>query len=188
MKLRHRIVLIFLPMLLVPFVAVTILQVDRTMEVMIASLRAAGELVTGQVFEQIRTDLNNSAGNPAQTLSSDPLLTVLLRSSEAFGPGVVYSRIETLDGRAIAGSAAAGPATPSSFDELESKAGSRWPWAPIAAVWGGRTYEMSREVELGNKHFAVIRVGLSTALLAAEAHRSVNYMIGIGVAGIALAF
>ena len=34
MKLRHRIVLIFLPMLLVPFVAVTILQVDRTMQVM----------------------------------------------------------------------------------------------------------------------------------------------------------
>src|SRR6266446_3696714 len=104
MKLRERLALSFLPLLVVPFVAVTILQVDRTMHVMAASLVQTSTLVVGQIFEQIRTDLNSSPVNPAAALRDDPLLASLLRSSQAFGRGVVYSAVETIDGHLIAGS------------------------------------------------------------------------------------
>jgi signal transduction histidine kinase len=187
MRLRQRLTLTFLLMLVVPFVAVTILQVDRTMNVMVADFAQTGDLVIGQIFEQIRTDLNRSQPNPIGALRADPLLAVLLRSSQAFGRGVVYSRVETLDGQAIAGSAGNDTTPPASFAELQREAGSWWPWAPIAAVWGARTYEVSSVVNVSGRPLAVIRIGLSTALIAAEARRSVNYIIGVGLAGIALA-
>ncbi|MBV8054494.1 MAG: PAS domain-containing protein [Deltaproteobacteria bacterium] len=46
---------------------------------------------------------------------------------------------------------------------------------------------MSRVVNLGGRPLAVIRIGLSTALIDSEARRSLNYIIGVGAAGVVLA-
>jgi signal transduction histidine kinase len=184
MRLRQRLALGFLLLLVVPFVAVTILQVDRTINVMVSDLERTGDLLIGQIFEQIRTDLNGVRSDPVAALRADSQLTALMRSSLAFGPGVVYARLETLDGQTIAGS---GAAEPPSFAVLKREAASWWPSAPLAAVWGNRTYEMSRVVNLGVRPLAVIRIGLSTALIGTEARRSVNYIISVGMAGVLLA-
>jgi signal transduction histidine kinase len=187
MRLRQRLGLAFLLLLVVPFVAVTILQVDRTINVMVSDLEWTGTLLIGQIFEQIRTDLNGARPDPVAALRADSLLTALVRSSLAFGPGVVYARLETLDGQTITGLGIASATEPRSFAALKHEAASWWPSAPIAAVWGKRTYEMSRVVNLGDRPLAVIRIGLSTALIDSEARRSVDYIISVGAAGVLLA-
>jgi signal transduction histidine kinase/HAMP domain-containing protein len=187
MRLRQRLELIFLLLLVVPFVAVTILQVDRTISVMVDDLERAGNLLTAQIFEQIRTDLNHSQPDPIAALHADTVLAGALGSSLAFGPGVVYARVETPDGRVVSGSGIASPSNPRSFADLQREAASWWPSAPIAAVWGKHTYEMSRVVNLGDKPLAVIRIGLSTALIDTEARHAVNYTIAVGAAGVLLA-
>ncbi len=186
MRLRQRLEIIFLLLLVVPFVAVTVLQVDRTISVMVLDLQRTGDLVIGQIFEQIRADLNHPEQDPIAAMRADPLLKSFLGSSLAFAPGVVYARVETPDGHIISGPETANPEPPS-FAVLLREAGSWWPSAPIAAVWGNRTYEMSKPVNLGDKPLAVIRIGLSTALIDAEARHAVNYTIAVGAAGVLLA-
>ncbi|MBV8771529.1 MAG: PAS domain-containing protein [Deltaproteobacteria bacterium] len=187
MRLRQRLELIFLLLLVVPFVAVTILQVDRNISVMVVDLERAGDLLIGQIFEQIRTDLNHSQADPIAALRTDAVLGRALGSSLAFGPGVVYARLETPDGQLISGSGIANTSKPRTFADLQREAASWWPSAPIAAVWGKRTYEMSHVVNLGGKPLAVIRIGLSTALIDTEARHAVNYTIAVGAAGVLLA-
>ncbi len=187
MRLYQRLELGFLLLLVVPFMAVTILQVDRTINVMVLDLERTGSLLIGQVFEQIRTDLSVTWPDPVAALRADPLLAALMRSSLAFAPGVVYVRLETLDGHVIAGQGADSVSEPLSFAVLKHEAASWWPSAPLAAVWGKRTYEMSQVVNLRDRPLAVIRIGLSTALIDTEARRSVYYTIGVGACGVLLA-
>ncbi|MBV8056255.1 MAG: hypothetical protein JO071_13555, partial [Deltaproteobacteria bacterium] len=131
MRLRQRLELGFLLLLVVPFVAVTILQVDRTINLMVLDLEQTGSLLIGQIFEQIRTDLNSARPDPIAALRADSLLMTLVQSSLAFGPGVVYARLETLDGQTIIGSGITSAPEPPSFATLMREAASWWPSAPI---------------------------------------------------------
>jgi signal transduction histidine kinase len=187
MRLRQRLELGLLLILVVPFVAVTILQVDRTISVMVSDLEGTGNLLIGQIFEQITVDLQSARSDPVVALRADSPLNALMRSSWAFAHGVVYVRLETLDGKTILGSGTSSAIGTPSFPLLKRDAASWWPSAPITAVWGKRTYEMSKVVSLSDRPLAVIKVGLSTSLIDEEARRSVNYIIGVGAAGVLLA-
>ena len=187
MRLHQRLAFGFLLLLVVPFVAVTILQVDRTISLMISDLEQTGILVIRQIFEQIKIDLKSAPADPLAALRADSALTTLVRSSVEFGPDMVYARLETPDGNKIADLGTAGASAPPSFVVLKREAASWWPSAPIAAVWGNRTYEMSQVVNLGPMPLVVIRIGLSAALIDAEARRSVNYIIIVGAVGVLLA-
>jgi signal transduction histidine kinase len=187
MRLHRRLELGFLLLLVVPFVAVTILQVDRTINVMVSDLEGTGNLLIEQIFEQIKSDLKSVQPDPVAALRTDSSLTALIGSSSAFALGVVYARLETLNGQTIVGLGSASATEPPGFAVLKREAASWWPSAPIAAVWGKRTYEMSQAVNLSGRPLAVIKIGLSTALIDAEARRSVNYIISVGAAGVLLA-
>jgi signal transduction histidine kinase len=187
MRLRQRLGFTFLLLVVVPFVAATILQVDRTINVMVSDLERTGELLIGQIYEHIRTQLNGSQPDPVAALRADSLLVTLVHASLAFGQGVVYARLETLNGQTIASVGTGNATEPPPFAELKREGASWWPSAPIAAVWGNRTYEMSRVVNLADKPLAVIRIGLSTTLIDTEARRSVNYTVAVGAAGVLLA-
>src|SRR6516225_3846582 len=187
MRLRHRFEFTFLLLLVVPFVAVTILQVDRTINVMVSELEQTGNLLIEQIFGQIKADLKSAPPDPLAALGADSSMSELLSSSSAFAPGVVYARLETLSGRTITGLGTSSAIAPPSFGALKREAASWWPWAPFAAVWGRRTYEMSRLVNLNGKPLGVIRVGLSTTLIDSEARRSVYYIGLVGAAGVLLA-
>ena len=187
MRLRHRFEFTFLLLLVVPFVAVTILQVDRTINVMVSELEQTGNLLIEQIFGQIKADLKSAPPDPLAALGADSSMSELLSSSSAFAPGVVYARLETLSGRTITGLGTSSAIAPPSFGALKREAASWWPWTPFAAVWGRRTYEMSRLVNLNGKPLGVIRVGLSTTLIDSEARRSVYYIGLVGAAGVLLA-
>jgi signal transduction histidine kinase len=190
MELRTKLATIFLVLLVLPFIAVSAFQIDRTMRVMVDDLADSGRLIANQAFEQIRDALAHSQGDPIAALRSDPPLLALLDSSQAFGTGVVYARVEAIDGTPIVAahsepSVAAVVDTPP-FDALLAELSSWWPINRIRAVWGAHTYEISRVVKVNGHPLAVIRVGLSTALIAAEARRSVEDILGAGAAGVIL--
>lgn len=190
MELRGKLATIFLVLLVLPFVAVSAFQIDRTMQVMVNDLAYSGGLIANQAFEQIREALAHSQGDPIAAMRSDAPLFALLDSSQAFGTGVVYARVEAIDGTPIVAahaepSVATVAATPP-FDALRAELSSWWPINRIRAVWGTHTYEISRVVKVNGNPLAVIRVGLSTALIAAEARRSVEDILAAGTAGVIL--
>jgi signal transduction histidine kinase len=187
MDLRARLAIIFFVLLLLPFVAVSAFQIDRTMRVMVDDLGESGELVANQAFEEIRRDLPHPGGDPVAAIHADASLQALLDSSQAFGSGVVYALVDGIDGKPIAASQSA-PAAASAppFSVLRQKLTSWWPPTRFVAVWGDHTYEISRLVKVGDHPLANIRVGLSTALIAAEARRSVDDILAAGAVGIVL--
>ena len=193
MGLRTKIAAIFVPLLVIAVLAVSATEADHAVGVMVASLGDSGNLLVNETFEQIRTALDQSKGDPEDpktVLSQDPGLAALLSSSRAFGKGVVYAKVVTSKGDPIAGTggdAVSAPA-PRPFEELR-RAASRWsPFARIRPLWGEHVYEISSPVEINQKPFALIKVGLSTALIATEVRHAVANVlfIGIAVLGISL--
>ncbi|HUY19375.1 MAG TPA: ATP-binding protein [Candidatus Binataceae bacterium] len=188
MGLRVKFAIIFLVLLIVPVSVVSAIEIDRRMAVMVDDLADSGSLIINQAFEQIRSLLASAPDDPAAALAHSAALRGFLFSSQAFGKGVVYVRIDTPAGAAIVGGT--GTATPAvegsappvePFSVLEDRVSTWWPFSRLAAMLEQQTYQMSRDVQLNNQPFAVIKVGLSTALLANEVRRSVNNIIAVSL-------
>ena len=179
MDLRAKLAIALLLLLVVPFVVVTTVQVDRTMTVMAGDLADSGNVLINQTFEQIRTALSVQNGDPVTLLRGDLRLQSFLWSSRAFGKGVVYVRVEKLDGTPII-SAAEGAVTGSAppFSLLETDLESWWPPTKLRALWEKRTYELSRTIDFSARPGAVIRVGLSTALIGDERGAAFDCSVG----------
>lgn len=173
MGLRGKIAAIFVPLLVAAVLAVSATEINHAMRVMVDDLGDSGTVLINETFEQIRSALSNGRGDPVAMLRSDRALAAFLASSNAFGKGVVYVLVETLDGAPIAGTPPADAVDARPFAQL-SEAASRWsPLARIRPLWGEHVYEISAPVEIDHKPFALIKVGLSTALIASEVHRAV---------------
>jgi signal transduction histidine kinase len=184
MGLRTKIAAIFVPLLVIAVLAVSATEADHAVGVMVASLGDSGNLLVNQTFEQIRTALEHSQGDPVERLRQDKGLAALLSSSRAFGKGVVYARVVTLNGDLVAGTSgdAVSAAPPRPFLDLR-RAASRWsPLARIRPLWGEHVYEISSPVEINQQPFALIKVGLSTALIATEVRHAVANVLFIAVA------
>src|SRR5258706_8405727 len=124
MGLRTKIAAIFVPLLLLAVLAVSATQANHAVGVMVDSLGNSGNVLINQTFEQIRTALAHSQGDPVAILREDRSLTALLSSSRAFGKGVVYARVETPNGALVAGTSgdAVSAVAPRPFAELQSAA------------------------------------------------------------------
>jgi signal transduction histidine kinase len=189
MGLRTKIAAIFVPLLVLAVLAVSTTEANHAVGMMVRDLGDSGNVLVNETFEQIRTALEHSRGDPIQALHQDESLSALLSSSRAFGKGVVYARVVTLDGKLVAGTAsngAADPAPPRPFSELRDAA-FRWsPLARIRPLWGEHVYEISAPVEINQRPFALIQVGLSTALIANEVRRAVANVVFVAVVVIAM--
>jgi len=183
MGLRTKIAAIFVPLLLLAVLAVSATEADHAVGVMVQDLGDSGRVLINQTFEQIRTALEHSQGDPVAALRADPALVALLSSSRAFGKGVVYARVVTVTGEPIAGSSGepVNEPPPRPFKELE-RAASLWsPLRRIRPLWGEHVYELSSPVEINQRPFAIIKVGLSTALISSEVRRAVSNVAFIAV-------
>ncbi len=179
MGLRAKIAAIFVPLLVAAVLAVSATEINHAMRVMVDDLGDSGRVLVNQTFEQIRTALTNQRGDPLATLRADRALAAFLASSNAFGKGVIYVRVETMAGGLIAGALPADGIKPRPFEQL-SLAAARWsPLARIRPLWGEHVYEISAPVEIDHQPFALIKVGLSTALIAAEVQRDVGNVLVI---------
>ena len=183
MGLRTKIAAIFVPLLVLAVLAVSAMEANHAVGLMVESLGDSGHVLVNETFEQIRAALEHGQGDPLTVLRQDNSLAALLASSRAFGKGVVYARVETPDGALVAGTAGdtVGTALPLPFAQLQ-RAAARWsPLARIRPLWGEHVYEMSSPVEINKRPFALIKVGLSTALIASEVRRAVSNVIFIAV-------
>lgn len=175
MGLRTKIAAIFVPLLLLAVLAVSATEANHAVGVMVEDLGDSGNVLVNETFEQIRTALALWQGDPVVALRQDKSLAALLSSSSAFGKGVVYARVVTLNGDLVAGSGgdAVSGALPRPFAELK-RAASRWsPFVRLRPLWGEHIYEISAPVEINRRPFALIKVGLSTALITTEVRRAV---------------
>jgi signal transduction histidine kinase len=186
MGLRTKIAAIFVPLLVLAVLAVSATELNHATRVMVDSLGDSGSMLVNQTFEQIRAALEHGQGDPAASLRQDRSLIAFLASSSAFGKGVVYARVVTLNGDLVAGPGgdAINAPSPRPFAELQQAAAQWSPLARIRPFWGDRVYEISSPVEINQQPFALIKVGLSTALIAAEVHRAVANVLFIAAAAI----
>jgi signal transduction histidine kinase len=181
MGLRTKIAAIFVPLLLLAVLAVSATEANHAVRMMVQDLGDSGRVLINQTFEQIRTALEHSQGDPVTALRRDASLAALLSSSRAFGKGVVYARVVTVNGEMIAGSSgeAVYDAPPEPFTQLQDAA-SRWsPLGRIRPLWGEHVYELSSPVEINQRPFAIIKVGLSTALISSEVRRAASNVMFI---------
>lgn len=190
MGLRGKLALVFAAFLILAVVAISALEFERTVRSTVSNLGDSGNSLINQTFEQMRAALGQLHGDPTQILRNDDAISVSLKSAQAFTKGVVYARIEAPDASVIVGTpvTAADPsAEVRGFDELMADTNAWWPLSQFRPLWGGRIYEISRPVELNGKPFAVIRVGLSTALIEQELLTSFKGIATIALIGIVLA-
>ncbi len=188
MGLRTKIAAIFVPLLVLAVLAVSATEANHAVGVMVESLGDSGKVLVDETFEQIRTALEHSQGDPVAILRQDKSLAALLASSRAFGKGVVYARVVTLNGELVAGTSGdpVSDAPPRPFVELQ-RAASRWsPLQRIRPLWGEHIYEISTQVEINRQPFALIKVGLSTALIATEVRHAVGNVVFIAAAVLAM--
>ena len=184
MGLSTKIAAIFVPLLVLAVLAVSVTEIDHATRVLVDSLGDSGNVLVNETFEQIRTALQNTQGDPVECLRKDPSLAAFLSSSGAFGKAIAYVRVVTLNGEMVAGTSgdAVKGRPPRPFEDLQ-RASLQWsPLARIRPLWGEHLYEISSPVEINRRPFALIKVGLSTALVAAEVHHAVANVLMIAAA------
>jgi signal transduction histidine kinase len=189
MGFRGKLALAFAALLIVAVTAISALEFERTVRMMVSNLGDSGVSLANQIFEQMRFALGRPQANPIQVLRNDPAISSSLRSAQAFTKGVVYARIEGADGILIAGTPLGAtdaiPVRP--FEQLSGQVGGWWPMGQLRSLWGERTYEISRPIEMNGKPFAVIKVGLSTALIEREVRSTIKGIATVAVIGVLLA-
>ena len=102
MPLRTKLTVTFFVLLLAPIVALSVFSLDRAVGLMVDNLGASADLMSRQVFEEMRIALDQKKGAPPEdAFRNDQSITMLLRSIQAFGPAIVRARIVAPDGRIV---------------------------------------------------------------------------------------
>jgi signal transduction histidine kinase len=190
MGLRSKLAASFLLLLIATVVAIGAIQIDRTADLMIDQLAKSGDLLAGQVSAQIRADLESTDSGRANALGNDEALLTLLTSYREFSDSVVYARVERPDGTLIA--SAPPPEAPSvrprvlAFDTLSIRKMSWFDLARVFFVQSDTVYQLSRPIEYRNAPVANIKIGLSTALAAAELRRAARMVVAFAAIAVAL--
>src|SRR5579871_851991 len=128
----------------------------------------SGNVVTAEIFEQVRTALSGAPKDPITALRTDSRLHSFIQSVSAFGTGIVFIGIDGANGEGIIKEhqGAPVPADVPSIDVLRGAAQLPLPFQLMRDLWREHNYVVQRPVLINNRPFAVIRVGVSTALLA----------------------
>jgi signal transduction histidine kinase/HAMP domain-containing protein len=192
MDLRAKLAIVFLGILALPLLVVSLVEVDHSMATMVDELADSGSRLADLTFEQIRSALaKTTSSNPSDlenALRQYPPLAAFLSSSQAFGKGVVYARVVGMNGKPIVSTETIGGSseTPPRLRKLRARVASWWPWIRIGALWTQDTYEVERQVDVDHQPFATIRIGLSTELISAEAHREIEEIVTATIVGVVL--
>ena len=141
-----------------------------TFKVVVDGVVESSDLMTSQVYEQVRTTLERAQGDQTAALQNDDALRELLGSMQAFGAAVVIARITDSSGKILvaANDGSEGQQQPDlpSLAELEKKTSRWWPFAVLRAFSGTDLYAATRPFEVNGKPFGTIYIAVTTALLA----------------------
>jgi len=191
MRLNAKLASSFLLLLTVAIIAVSAIEADRTLDLMVGELATSGDLIAKQIFEQMRATLGRSNGeDPTALLRHDPSLQTLLDSSLAFGQTTVTIRVIDANGNVIVAAADApvqSKSRPLAPIERVQRAAASWvPLRLVPELWKDQVYGISRPVEINGKLFATIEVGVSSALIGNKVHRMARATVVVATAAILL--
>jgi signal transduction histidine kinase/HAMP domain-containing protein len=190
MGLRSKLAASFLLLLIATVVAIGAIQIDRTASLMIDQLAKSGTLLAGQVSAQIHTILASTNNDPTSALRNDGALRTLLASYREFSDSVVYARLESPEGTLIASAppheAASVRPRVLAFDTLNVEKMSWFDLARVFFVQNNTVYQFSRSIEYHGAPVATVKIGLSTALVAAELRHSARMVVASAAIAVAL--
>ena len=182
MPLRAKLATTFFVLLLAPIVVLSVISLDRTVRIMVDDLEMSADLMSRQVFEQMRTAVAQRNGQSAETiLKGDESIRTLLRSIQAFGPAIVSARIIAADHTiVVAASSEAGTQVQTQyppFSELKNRLARWWPLSMVPLLAGQAIYEVTRPVLSDGKPFQTISIDVTTDLIREQIERQVMVMI-----------
>ncbi|HUY28544.1 MAG TPA: ATP-binding protein [Candidatus Binataceae bacterium] len=174
-RLRARFLIAFLLLQLLPTIAIAMFSLSYTIKNVIDAIADSGNLMTEQIYEQIRTTLEVSHTDPAAALRGDDALKSLLASTQAFGSAVVGASVLDAHDRVMVApdDTSAGRREPlaPSIRALQDRLSSWWPFTALEALRAAREYSITRPIEIAGKPFASISVTITTALIAGRMRR-----------------
>jgi two-component system sensor histidine kinase AtoS len=175
MRPRARFTVAFLFLQIIPIIAIGVVTLAYTLKTVIDEVVESSDLMTRQVYEQVRLGLEHGKGDAVTVLQHDDALRELLGSMQAFGPAVVIARITDANGKILvaAGDGSEGQFQPHlpSIEELVQKASRWWPFALLAAASGNDLYATARPFDVDGKPFGTIYIGVTLSLLADRLER-----------------
>ncbi|HLH75761.1 MAG TPA: hypothetical protein VKV28_03040, partial [Candidatus Binataceae bacterium] len=172
MGLRAKLVWTFVCLLTLAIALLSLAYLDWNLKLMARALIGSGDRISKETFEQVRMALSLAPNDPQTALQSDPGLRAEMRSALAFEDYAVFIRVVGVDGQLLASADDTPPSStpPPPIFKLDDLSRSTIPVGLLRALWSGQTYEMARPVDINGVPFAVIEVGVSTALIATEVH------------------
>ena len=175
MRPRARFTVAFLFLQIIPIIAIGVVTLAYTLKTVIDGVVESSDLMTRQVYEQVRLGLEHGKGDAVTILQHDDALRELLGSMQAFGPAVVIARITDADGKILVagGDGSEGQLQPHlpSIEELVQKASRWWPFALLAAASGNDLYATARPFDVDGKPFGTIYIGVTLSLLTDRLER-----------------
>jgi signal transduction histidine kinase len=171
-RLRAKFLIAFLLLQLIPTIAIAMFSLSYTIKNVVNGIADSGNLMTEQIYEQIRTTLENSQSDPNTALVGDTALRPLLATTQAFGWAVVRARVLDPQGKVIVApegeESGKSQAPLPRMSALQSTLSSWWPFAALRALLIDREYAISRPIEIAGHPFATISVTITTTLIAAQ--------------------
>jgi len=175
MRPRARFTVAFLFLQIIPIIAIGVVTLAYTLKTVIDGVVESSDLMTRQVYEQVRLGLEHGKGDAVTILQHDDALRELLGSMQAFGPAVVIARITDADGKILVaggdGSEGQLQSHLPSIEELVQKASRWWPFALLAAASGNDLYATARPFDVDGKPFGTIYIGVTLSLLTDRLER-----------------
>jgi signal transduction histidine kinase len=175
MRPRARFTVAFLFLQIIPIIAIGVVTLAYTLKTVIDGVVESSDLMTRQVYEQVRLGLEHGKGDAVTILQHDDALRELLGSMQAFGPAVVIARITDAGGKILVagGDGSEGQLQPHlpSIEELVQKASRWWPFALLAAASGNDLYATARPFDVDGKPFGTIYIGVTLSLLTDRLER-----------------
>jgi len=170
--LRAKLVWTFVGLLSLAIALLSLAYLDWNLKLMARALIGSADRISKETFEQVRMALSLAPDDPQTALQSDRGLQAEMRSALAFEDYAVFIRVVGAEGQLLASADGTAPPStpPPPIFKLDDLARSALPAGLLRVLWSGQTYEMARPVDVNGVPFAVIEVGVSTALIAAEVH------------------
>jgi len=133
---------------------------------------ARADLLSRALYQRVHAVVPAATTDPYLALREDGGIRSILESS-GYWPNVTYAAIADPKGYAVAAFPIREGVLIPERDEFEPIL-TMPPWDRLNAVYSDRTFEVKREVLVGDEVFATIRIGVQTLLIQSELRESIR--------------
>ncbi len=160
----------------------TFIHQSQLSRVVVQEALRQAELIAKQIYAQSSRTLSRAqAGDPWESMGRDPDLRSLLEASVGYSPHLLYSLIDDSNGRTILHSEREREGSLARDRPNLQQLLSLDPFRRFHALYtGGKIYEATLPLNLNNRPFGSIKLGISTSLLRRELSASLHRSLALG--------